>query len=271
MNPIPYDRSRVPEADQVGTARLLLRATAAEWVKARSLTSTWSALGATLFILPAVGAAVCAGVPGGDVTGPDFEPLLQVFGGVAMSQVALGALGALMLTSEYSSRSILSTLAAVPRRGVPLAAKALLLVVLVAPTALAGSVLAAGVGVPVLRAKGLPLALTDAHVVRAVLGTAVVLTVTAMFGLAIGALLRSSTGAVIVLTVVLFLVPVVIELVPALADAVGAWTPGQAGAAVLAFGNGDAYLPPWAGLLLACAYPAVALAAAAVALRRRDA
>lgn len=266
------DHRRDPE---ISRRRQLGRVVSAEWIKARSVPTTWSALGATTFIMVAVGAAVCVGVPDTDIIGPggaQYEPLPQVFAGVAMSQVALGVLGALLMTTEYSSRSITSTLTAIPQRRTLLAGKAALLTAITAPVALSASGGAVLAGLPVLQGKGLTLSRTDPQVVRAVLGTALVLTLTALLGLAVGTLLRSTAAAVLVLAVVLFLVPVLIQLLPTgVSTTVGPWTPSQAGAAVLPLQDRPEYLDPAAGLALAAAYTTAALVAAAVLVRRRDA
>jgi hypothetical protein len=268
--------SIAPERDErrtgaVGAAGQLRRVVGAEWIKARSLSSTWSALGATAFIMVVIGVIISSGVAGAEAGAPGFEPLAQAFSGVPMSQVALGVLGALAVTTEYSSRSMVTTLAAVPQRGLLLAAKALQLVALTAPVALLATAGAAAASLPILRGRGLNLELTGPGVPRAILGTAVVLVLTGLLGLAIGALLRSTVAAVIVITVVMFLVPVLVGLVPAVRDGVGPWLPSQAGAAVLQLHDRSDYLSPAAGLAVTAGYTAAALAAAAVALRRRDA
>ena len=264
-----------PGPVEVGRARQVARVVCSEWIKARSLASTWSALGTMLFVIVAIGAVISASVTAEEVTaaGPDgFQPLLQAFAGMAMGQVAVGVLGALLITSEYSSRSIVPSLAAIPQRGALLTGKGVLLTVLTAPFAVLASTGAALAGLPLLRDRGVDLATTDAAVVRAVLGTALVLTLTALLGLAVGALLRSTAAAVIVLTVALFLVPVLLDLLPeGVRTGVGAWTPSRAGAAVLALGQPEGHLPPAAGLLITAAWTAAALAVAAVVLRRRDA
>jgi hypothetical protein len=267
-------RSGAVEAGHARPAQQLGRVVGSEWIKARSVPSTWAALCSMLFILPVIGAVISAGLSAEDVSGPaaqGFEPLLQAYAGVAMSQVALGVLGALLITGEYSSRSITTTVAAVPQRGVLLTAKAVLLTVLTAPFALLGSTAAALASLPLLRDQQVDLATTDGAVVRAVVGTAGVLTLTALLGLAVGALLRSTAAAVITLTFLLFLAPVLVELSPdGVRSRIGPWTPSRAGAAVLPLRDRPEYLEPAAGVLLLAAYVLSALLAAVVVLRRRD-
>jgi hypothetical protein len=108
-------------------------------------------------------------------------------------------------------------------------------------------------------------------VVRAVVGTAGVLTLTALLGLAVGALLRSTAAAVITLTFLLFLAPVLVELSPdGVRSTVGPWTPSRAGAAVLPLQDGAEHLDPAAGVLLFGSYAVAALLIAVLVLRRRD-
>ncbi len=264
----------LPDVATVTPVRQLGRVMAAEWIKARSMPSTWTTLSATLFIMIAIGALISNGIPGanGDGPGPGAtEPLTQVFAGVPMSQVALGVLGALSITSEYSSRSIVATLAATPQRGLLLGGKICMLIVLTAPVALVASVAAAAVSLPILRGHGVSLEWTSPGVPRAVLGTAVTLVLTALLGLAVGTLLRSTAAAVIVITVVMFLLPALIALVPAASESVGPWLPSQAGAAVQQLQDRPDHLSPGAGLALAVSYTVTALLAAGFVLRRRNA
>ena len=257
-------------AGDVTAARQLGRVVAAEWVKARSVPSTWSALGACVFIMASIGPAISSLEQEGPGA-PRSEPLLQMMAGLSMAQVALGVLGALLITGEYATRSITGTLAAVPQRSTLLAGKALLLVLLVTPFALLSCTLAAVTSLPVLRGRGATLTLTSPDVVGAVLATTGFLVLTALLGLAVGVLLRSTAGAVVVLTGLLFLLPVLVQLVPVLSESVGPWLPTQAGSAVLVLGDRSGYLSPVTGQLLVAGYVALVLAAAAARLRRSDA
>ena len=259
-----------PAAD-VTPGRQLGRVVAAEWVKARSVPSTWSALGACVFIMASIGPVISSLEETGPGA-PRSEPLLQMMAGLSMAQVAVGVLGALLITGEYASRSIGGTLAAVPQRGTLLAGKAVLLVLLVTPFALLSCTLAALTSLPVLRDRGTTtLGITSPEVVQAVLASTLFLVLTALLGLAVGTVLRSTAGAVVLLTGALFLLPVLVQLVPVLNDSVGPWLPTQAGSAALVLGDRSGYLAPAAGQLLVACYAALALTAASVRLRRSDA
>ena len=90
-----------------------------EWIKLRSLRSTRWVLAGGMAATVALG--VVAGYNTRSVTG---DPTSNVLAGVLVGQVITGVLGVLAMTSEYSSGLVRVTFAAVPRRGLVLAAKA---------------------------------------------------------------------------------------------------------------------------------------------------
>ncbi|MGY1615846.1 hypothetical protein ACI797_03805 [Geodermatophilus sp. SYSU D00691] len=254
--------------------RQLLRAVSAEWVKARSLPSTWTALGTFLGIMVVLAVAIPLTRDVGSLPPSErarIEPVAEALSGVFMGQVALALLGALLVTAEFSSRAITVSGLAVPQRGMLLAAKALLLLALAVPAALLATTVGAAAGLGILRGQGLPVGLTGAGVPRAVVGAAVYLVLVALLGLAVGTLLRSTAAAVVLLTGALFLLPVLVGLLPAsIAETVGPFLPSQAGQAAIQLYRRPGYLAPSTGLLVLAAYTAVLLAAAVRAIRGRD-
>lgn len=119
----------------------------------------------------------------------------------------------------------------------------------------------------VLAAADVPLSLGEPGVLRALVGSALYLGVTAALGVAVGSLTRSALGGIAGVFVLLFVVPVAGMLVPA----IGPYLPSNAGAAIMQTGSAAGVLPPWIGLGVFLLYAAAALAAAASALARRDA
>ena len=115
-----------------------------EWLKLRSVRSTaWVLL---VFAVGMIGLAILilsharwAAMPAAQRA--SFDPTEESFAGLAIGQLAFGVLGALVITTEFSSGMIRATLAAVPRRPLLLAAKA---AVLAAVTLVVGEVLAFG-------------------------------------------------------------------------------------------------------------------------------
>jgi hypothetical protein len=180
---------------------------------------------------------------------------------------------------------IRTTFAASPRRGRVLAAKALVLGGATFVAGLVACLAAFLLAQPTLRANGygppaFPRAsLTDGPVLRAVIGSAAVLALVAVLGLAAGAILRRSAGAITAVILLLVLPQLVAAALPVSA---GRWlqrlTP-SAGFAIQQTVERGLCLPedgcfpegPWLGFGVLCAYVAVALAVAFWLLRRRDA
>ncbi|MEU8803449.1 ABC transporter permease subunit [Spirillospora sp. NPDC048819] len=193
--------------------------------------------------------------------------------GVLIGQTAIVALAVLFVTAEYRRGMLRTTFAASPRRGRVLAAKATVagLVSLAAGLVAAfGSVLLAG---PLMRSNGMaPPPLGDAAVLRAVLGTAALLGVIAVFSLAVAVIVRRSAPAITVVLLLLLVPQIVATGLPLSA---ARWlerlTPAAGFAIQQTVTRFDRAIGPWAGFGVLCAYTAVALAAALWLVRRRDA
>jgi len=229
---------------------------------------------------------------GGDVAPyvADLDPLGIVLKGSAVGLLAVIALGALFITTEYRRGLIRTTFAASPRRGRVLAAKAIVIGSVTFVAGLVGTAVAMLIAERKLHSGGwvssvYPVwALTSGHGLQIVLGTAGVLAVAAILALSAGAVLRRSAAA-ITAVVVLLIVPVilgvilpqsaavwVLRLTPASAFGLQQGTPrySQVMHACLPY-NGCFPLAPWNGFIVACVWAVAALALAAYVLRRRDA
>ena len=213
-------------------------------------------------------------------------PVEKTLLGAAAGLIAVIVVAAMFMTAEYRRGLIRVTLAASPRRGQVLAAKAIVIASAAFVAGLAGAIAAVTAEEPLLRARGnfiLPVsAFTE---IRAVGGTALLLAVAAVLTLALGAILRSSAVAVTTVIVTLFL-PYLLTLtaLPAgLADWLLRLTPAAAFAiqqtnpaypqvsASYTPGNGYFPLAPWAGFGVLCGYTALAAVLAVILLRKRDA
>jgi ABC-2 type transport system permease protein len=183
----------------------------------------------------------------------------------------VGVLGVLLITSEYATGLIRTTMVAVPRRLPVLWAKATVLA-LTAPVIFLPATFATFlVSQSVLSRERLGTSLQEPGVARAVLGSALYLTAVGLLGLGLGALLRSTAGAIASLFGVLFGLQIVVGFLPAsVADTLTRYLPTPAGAAVTTVRPDPASLGPWTGFGLFCLYTAIALALAAWLLRRRD-
>jgi ABC-2 type transport system permease protein len=192
--------------------------------------------------------------------------------GLHLSQVAFGVLGVLVITSEYSTGMIRATLSAVPRRRDVLAAKAVVL----AATALVVGTFACLAAYFVFQAclsgDVLKSSITDPGVLRAVLGSGLYLTVLALLGLGLGAVLRSSAGAIATLFGLLFVPTILASTLPqSWQDAVARYLPMNAGEAIYSLHREAGSLGAWAGFGVLSLYAAIALAAGFITITRRDA
>jgi ABC-type transport system involved in multi-copper enzyme maturation permease subunit len=211
------------------------------------------------------------------------DHLVGVFAGL----IAVVVVAAMFFTAEYRRGLIRVTLAATPRRGRVLAAKA----VVIGVVAFVAGLIAAGIvlplGVRMSRDQGqyvLPVSLLTE--LRIIVGTGALVAVAAVLALAIGAAMRRSAAAVttaIVVIVLPFLLAVaaivpagagdwVLRLTPTAGFAILQSIPGYSQVNAPYTPNAGFYpLAPWAGFAVLCAYAALALALAAFLLRRRDA
>jgi len=211
----------------------------------------------------------------------------QSLAGAFLGLIAIVVVAAMFFSTEYRRGLIRTTLAATPRRGAVLAAKAVVIGAVALVTGLVAAVISIGVGVPKEENSGQVLLtaplLTE---VRVIVGTAAMLAVAAVFAVALGAILRRSAAAITiaVVTVVMPFLLTALNVVPA---GVGDWllrlTPAAALAieqsiprysqvtAVTSPVRGYYPLSPYAGFAVLCLWAAAALALALVMLRRRDA
>jgi ABC-type transport system involved in multi-copper enzyme maturation permease subunit len=208
--------------------------------------------------------------------------------GAFAALIAIVVVGAMFFTSEYRRGLIRTTLAANPRRGQVLAAKAIVAAGVAFAVGLVAAIVSIVLGVPRQRAEGvfvLPVsALTE---VRVVVGTAAMLAVAAVFAVALGAVLRRSAAAITV-GIVAIVLPFLLAAVGVFPPGVSAWllrlTPAagfaieqsiprypQVTTVTGAGGIGNYPLPPWAGFAVLCAWAAGVAVLALIALRRRDA
>jgi ABC-2 type transport system permease protein len=193
-------------------------------------------------------------------------------GGLHLSQIAVGLLGVLTVTSEYGSGMIRATLAAVPQRRLLLTAKALVLATAAVATGI-GSCLAAYLVFRAFLPAGdaMRATLADPGVLRAVTGAGLYLTVLSLLGFGLGTTLRSSAGAVAVLFGVLFVPTLLTTLLPSSwQDTLGPYLPMNAGNAIYTVRPEAHMLQPWAGFGVFCLYAAAALIAGFVMISRRD-
>jgi len=193
-------------------------------------------------------------------------------GGSHLSQVAFGVLGVLVITGEYSSGMIRVTFGAVPRRRLLLGAKASVFATTALIVGIVVSFAAYFVFEGLLTGDRLRSSIGDPGVVRALLGGGLYLAVLGLLGLGLGAIVRSSAGAIATLFTLLFIPQVLVELLPdAWKTTIGRYLPMEAGAQIFSQHHEAGALSPWLGFGVFALYAIAALIAAFVLINRRDA
>jgi ABC-2 type transport system permease protein len=244
-----------------------------EWIKLRTVRSTWWTVTAAFVLGAGLTVLMCWGnadwLASADA---DESPGSFITWGMMIAQITAVVLGALVVTTEYGTGMIRSTFAAVPSRGRVLAAKAVVvtgvLFVVGTVTALVGYY----GGNYFLDREGIGMAL-EGDVLRAMYGSGLYLAGIGLFTVAVGFLLRHTAGTISIVLALMLILGNMVMLVPgALGDWLVKLMPGNAGASIstpVSF-NPD-LLAPWTGFGVFLIETAVLLVLAWVMVRRRDA
>ncbi|GEK20924.1 ABC transporter permease [Cellulomonas xylanilytica] len=258
------------------------RLVAAEWVKLRSLRSTWWALALAVAFFPLLAAVQSASVsriaddaPAGAFVGPVY-----VTSGLTLSQLVLCGLAVVLITAEYRTGQIRSTLAAAPRRLPVLWAKLAVLVGVTLVAGLVGVVAGWVAAAPWFEAAGMSVDLSQPEHLRLLLGVPLYLAAMAALAYGFGAVLRSSAAGIATVLGLVFVVEPAFSYIPwEPLQRFASYLPSAAGSRLVTSdamgsvvaGSQSAALGPWAGFAVLLGWVAAALVVAAVLLRRRDA
>jgi ABC-type transport system involved in multi-copper enzyme maturation permease subunit len=278
-------RPRSVPAVGIGTARPGLpgmgitqrRVILSEWTKFHSLRSTKVVLlvaaVVTVGMAAIIGAVVAAQWDGLDpISRAKFNPATDPLQGVALSQLAVGVLGVLLITGEYATGMIRSSLTVVPRRLAMLWGKLAVFAAVVGGACLASTLVAFYIGQALLSRKELNVGITAPHALRGILGAAIYLVIIGVIGLGFGTLLRNTAAAISSLVALLFVVPIVLNFFPrSVSHYVAPYLPDSAGAAFWAHSDTWHVASPVAAFLVLCAWAGGLTAAATWRLLRDDA
>jgi ABC-type transport system involved in multi-copper enzyme maturation permease subunit len=250
------------------------RVVLSEWTKFRSLRSTGYTLLIAVVLMIGLGAlftAIAAGQPGG--LDPGQSAVSTALTGTFFAQLAVGVLGVLLISGEYSTGMIRSSLTVVPRRLPMLWAKIAVFAGVVFATMLIASFVAFFVGQALLSGHQLEASLSDPGALRSVVGAALYVTVAGMTALALGALLRNTAAAITAFVAVFFVIPPLTLLLPAsVTDHFVQYLPSSIGGVLIGGTSaGPHTLAPWTGFGVLCGYAALLIGLAAWRLRRADA
>jgi ABC-type transport system involved in multi-copper enzyme maturation permease subunit len=192
--------------------------------------------------------------------------------GYLLVQLVVGVLGVLVVSGEYGTGMIRSSLAAAPKRLPVLWAKAIVLAAIVFVATTVSSFIAYFAVQPILNTQGLGYALTSPGVLRAVFGVGLYATGIGLLGIGLGWIVRHTAGAIASLFGLVLILPSVSELLPdTWQPHIVPYLPSNAGSQLASANPDPTGLAPWTGFGVFCVWIAVAVVLGMVVLRRRDA
>ncbi|WP_449374219.1 ABC transporter permease [Arthrobacter psychrolactophilus] len=278
-----------------------------EWIKFRSLRSTQLLLAFTFLAMVGVGSlaawmrsyAIDTMVKFGPMDGPSTgapgqggtstmtveqaieianSQGLNVYGtpiaGLQLGILILGALSVLLISSEFGTGMIRSTMTAVPKRLPAFFAKAIVLVVVSYVVTLAAAIVTFIISIPIMNSYGIDMSLNMDGVVYSILMGGVYVAGVSLAGLSLGTLLRSSAGAIIVLVALFFLLEIATQLLGLVPGEfwkyVGQYTPSVAGGRMLEIHDKEAFLSPFFGGLVFLGWIVALMIPAIISLKNRD-
>ena len=245
-----------------------------EFTKIRSVRSTYWTLLALVVVTVGFGALASFGATRGP-HGPFFDATQRSLGGLYISQLVIGVLGVLVISSEYSTGMIRTTLTTLPRRGLMIAAKAVVFAIVAFVTGLITCFVSFFLGQAIMSSDHISLSLSQPNVLRAVIGGALFLTACGLLAFGFGLLIRHTAGAITTVVGLLFVVTILVNFLPQTwQNHLDKWAPADAGTQIWTTVPNHGLPPvfaPWTGFAVFCGYAAIVLIAAVIMFRKRDA
>lgn len=246
---------------------------ASEWIKIRSVRSTWVLAASTVIVTVIVSLIGISGSLADWVTElpADWDPTGISFKGILVGQILAAMLGVQAIASEYASGMIITTLTITPKRWALLAAKAGITALTALVTSVVAVVVSFAAGQAMLGASGLPTAsVADPDVRRALACAVLYLVLSAVLGLAFGTITRSSSGALSIIVAIALLIPALAPGLPGvIGDVAGSYWPTTAGQAAYTVVD-DGAVEPLVGIAVMTLFTLYSFIAAQAVLRFRD-
>ncbi|HEU5384852.1 MAG TPA: ABC transporter permease [Streptosporangiaceae bacterium] len=251
-----------------------------EFTKIRSVRSTWWTLLVLVVISIGIGAAISAGVAANwsHTTAADratFDATqVSVAGLFYLGQLVIVVLGALVLTAEYSTGMIRTSLIAMPRRSTLYAAKAIVFAAVALVVTVVTAFVAFFLGQAILTSTHESATLSQPNVLRAVVGGALYVTLCGLFAFAAGTIFRHTAATITSIIALLFVIPILAHLLPSSwYDDIARWLPSSTGDAIsVTVGSGPDHLfSPWGQFAVFAIYTAILLVVGGILFRKRDA
>lgn len=269
---------RLGTAPTKPTGSILPDVIRSEWTKLRTVRSTYWTLFAAAVLMIGVSVLVCLIVAAtyGTMSAKNralFDPVTSsLSGGVLLAQLAIAGLGVLVITSEYTNGMIRSTFAAVPQRLTVFGAKAGVFAAVTFVVTTTACLVAFLVGQAILSTKGIGVGLGAPGALRTVIGTGLYLSVLGLLALSLGTIIRKTAGAITAVVGMIFILPVLADLLPSSMTALQKFLPSNAGDALISnAARNTNQLSPWVGFGVFCLWAIVGLIIAGTILVRRDA
>jgi ABC-2 type transport system permease protein len=248
-----------------------------ELTKIRTVRSTWWTLLAFLVVSVGLGALISGltGAHWSSMTASQqatFDATQDSLGGMGfLGQLVIVVLGALVITAEYSTGMIRTSLTVMPRRSVMFGSKALVFGLVALVLSLVTAFVSFFLGQALLGSHSA--ALSHAGTMRAIVGTAIYVTLCGLLAFGVGCILRHTAGTITLVIAALFVLPIINSLMPSsVHDAVLRWLPSSAGTAISTTVGTNAHMfAPWGQLAVTGFYTVVVLIVGAVLFRTRDA
>ncbi len=201
-----------------------------------------------------------------------FDPTRQSLAGLILGQLVIAVLGALAITSEYSTGMVGTSLTAMPRRNVLYAAKGVVFTAVALVTGLVASFAAFFLGQALMSGEHINASLSQPGVLRAVIGGALFIAGCGLLAFGLGAILRHTAGAITAAISLLFVLFILVNFLPqSWQDNVDKWIPFNAGAQIWATKPTAHMFAAWNGFAAFAAYAAIAVIAGIILFRKRDA
>lgn len=247
-----------------------------EWTKLRSVQSTYWTVLAAIVLGIGLGCAISAGNAShyNDMSIQDkltFDPTSLSTAGLFFAQLALGVLAILAMSSEYSTGTIRTTLAAVPQRGYVMLAKSILVGFMSLVLGLIMAFSAFFICKAIFSGYNIHVALSDPGSLRAVVGAGLYIGVLALFALGLASILRHTAGAITALVAMVFIVPIVSNLLPdSWQEHFSRYLPANAGGSITETVHQANTLNPWPGFLVFLVWAVASIGVGWYLLRTRD-
>jgi ABC-2 type transport system permease protein len=249
-----------------------------EWTKLITVRSTVWTLLATAVVGIGLGAIVTSAQASrwssrSLVARAAFDPTRSSLAGLLFAQLAIGVLGILVISAEYSTGTIRATFSAEPRRPLVLVAKVAVFGIVTLIVGEIVSFAAFFLGQRILSGKTPTAILSDPGVLRAVVSGGLYLLALGLLALGLASIIRVTAAAISTFVGVLFILPIIADVLPSsFTSDIGRFLPANIGTVMMsAHYHGTDPFGPWTSFALLCAYAAVFLVVGGVLLVRRDA